>query len=137
MPNVTNQIAIETLTTRGHVQPICFFTARAIKLSIYAYPNASTVVFRHTSSFIMYIRNIHKQDPNDKGLKHFIQGSAAMHPYSFRGQCIQDATMFIFKFNTNRIQKFSITFLTSQFVIKNSYKSYSKSSLKITKISQS
>ncbi len=41
-----------------------------------------------------------------------------MHPYQFKGQCIQDATMFIFKFNVNRIRKFSITLLTLQFVIK-------------------
>jgi hypothetical protein len=41
-----------------------------------------------------------------------------MHPYQFKGQCIRDATMFIFKFNINRIRNFSIALLTLQFVIK-------------------
>ncbi len=41
-----------------------------------------------------------------------------MHLYQFRGHCIQDTTIFIFKFNINRIRKISITLLTLQFVIK-------------------
>jgi len=81
----------------------------------------------------MYIKYIHKQDTNTKGLNHIIHRCACIHPYQCKGLCIQVATMFIFKININRIQKFPIILLTSQFIIKNSYKTYSKSSLKLDK----
>ena len=86
------------------------FTAHSIKLINCAYQNASSVFSRQTSSF-MYIKYIHKQDPNNNGLKHIIQRCTLIHPYHFKGQCIQVATMFIFKCNINRNQEFSITML--------------------------
>ncbi len=66
----------------------------------------------------MYLKYIHKQKPNKKDKNHNNQKFALMHPYRFKGQCIQVATMFIFKVNINRNQKFSITLLKSRFVNK-------------------
>ena len=64
----------------------------------------------------MYIKYIHKQGPNNNGLKRIIQRYVLMHPYHFKEHCIQVATMFIFRININRNQNFSITLLTSQLV---------------------